>query len=198
MICTRWPLYYSNIHGPYQLLTGGPNYRHLECLFNSCCFFRLTSKQTSNPVLLVLCECNPTVIAGSHHKWSAIRKAFLCHQSINQSIFPVFRVRNPFGTQCIISNWVYSILTSGFHFRIFFFFYIYICFFIYISIISPYDCIRGAYTKEDRLTHAHHAVSNNKQNTHRIIGLFHFHVPGQLRSRYLIYSNYPYQWLTLM
>ena len=78
------------------------------------------------------------------------------------------------------------------------FFYIYIYFlYIYISIISPYDCIRGAHTKEDRLTHAHHAVSNNKQNTHRIIGLFPFHVPGHLRSRYLRYSNMPYQWLIL-
>ena len=64
-------------------------------------------------------------------RWGSSGPSSLMHELINQSIFPVFRVRNPFGTQCMISNWVYSILTSGFHFR--FFFYIYIYLYIYFN-----------------------------------------------------------------
>ena len=79
------------------------------------------------------------------------------HQSINQS-FPflgsvtLLGLNARLATEYILYWLPVSILE---------FFYIY----IYISIISSYDCIRGAYTKEDRLTHAHHAVNNNKQNT---------------------------------
>ena len=83
---------------------GVSNHRRLVCLFNR--LFRLTSKKTTKPTLLALCEGNPLVDSPLPveftHKGSVTRKPFPFGDFIMQFYRHNDRIKNPVLTFCTV------------------------------------------------------------------------------------------------
>ena len=79
-------LYWATVTVTSNDRHGVSNYRSIQCLFNT--LFRLTTKKYQRSALLSLCEGNPPVSCGSHHKRPITRKLFPFDDVIT---FPCYR-----------------------------------------------------------------------------------------------------------